>query len=231
MHLRATSVTTKAVLAWLALLAAMFTNGAFRAAVLQPRLGEDAARQLASLTGLAVVLTASGLFVHRVPQAGRGTLLRIGVLWLVLTLGFEFLFGHFVSGLSWGALLEDYDLLRGRLWVLVLLGVLFGPWAWGVLRGGRGYVASAASPAHPDDVAAVLAEAIREARVAGLRDAADELEARTRSAVTTSSEWLGEVGLAIRRFEEREHGRVPAVVQQRFDACKAVVGRTWPGLG
>jgi hypothetical protein len=54
----------------------------------------------------------------------------IGAVWLALTLAFEFLAGHYLFGSSWERLLADYDLLRGRVWILVLLATLFAP-AWG----------------------------------------------------------------------------------------------------
>jgi hypothetical protein len=53
--------------------------------------------------------------------------LTVGVLWLVLTLAFEFLIGHYVLEKPWTALLEDYDIRRGRIWVAVLVMVLLAP--------------------------------------------------------------------------------------------------------
>jgi hypothetical protein len=52
----------------------------------------------------------------------------IGLTWLALTVAFEFLFGHYVAGHSWRALLNDYDLLAGRLWVLVLAWLALAPY-------------------------------------------------------------------------------------------------------
>jgi hypothetical protein len=57
------SLTAKAALAWLALFVVMFANGIVRVAVLQPHLGEERAPQVASLTGLLLVLLLSRLFV------------------------------------------------------------------------------------------------------------------------------------------------------------------------
>ncbi|MEW6447103.1 MAG: hypothetical protein AB1426_03305, partial [Bacillota bacterium] len=54
----------------------------------------------------------------------------IGLIWLVLTVAFEFGFGHFVMGHSWSRLLHDYNLLKGRLWVLVLLWVAIAPYVF-----------------------------------------------------------------------------------------------------
>jgi hypothetical protein len=127
------TIPAKAILAWLLLFAVMFANGAVRVVVLQPQLGEDRARQGASLSGLALVLIVSWLFVRVSPEASTAKLWWVGVAWLVATVAFEFLFGHFVSGLSWHALLADYNILRGRLWSLILIGVCLGPWFWGVV--------------------------------------------------------------------------------------------------
>ncbi len=51
----------------------------------------------------------------------------IGILWTVMTVCFEFGFFHFVAAVPWEKLLADYNILAGRLWLLVLLTTLFGP--------------------------------------------------------------------------------------------------------
>jgi hypothetical protein len=127
----------KAAVAWLALFALMFANGALRVLVLEPRLGEDRARQLASLSGLALVLLVSSVLVRGSPGATSSQLWRTGLAWLGATVAFEFLFGRLVSGLSWSALLADYDVTRGRLWALIPLGVGVGPRLCRTLGAGR----------------------------------------------------------------------------------------------
>jgi hypothetical protein len=131
------TILTRAILSWLLLCVVMFANGAIRVVVLQPRLGEDRARQVASLSGVVLVLIVSWLFVRASSAAPPSQLLRVGVGWLVATLAFELLFGHFVSGLGWSALLADYDITRGRLWPLILVSVCLGPWLCGVASRGR----------------------------------------------------------------------------------------------
>lgn len=128
------TIATKAVLGWLLLFAVMFANGAIRVLTLQPPLGEDRARQVASLSGVALVLIVSWLFVRRTPEARSSQLLWVGVAWLASTVAFEFGFGHFVSGQSWSALLADYNIMRGRLWSLILVSVCLSPWFWGAAR-------------------------------------------------------------------------------------------------
>jgi hypothetical protein len=49
-----------------------------------------------------------------------------------LTLGFEFLIGHYVMHKPWAELLADYDVSSGRIWIAVLVTTLLAPlWAAG----------------------------------------------------------------------------------------------------
>lgn len=52
---------------------------------------------------------------------------QLGFIWLALTVAFEFLFGHYVMGHPWERLLHDYNLLAGRVWVLVLIWIVLAP--------------------------------------------------------------------------------------------------------
>jgi hypothetical protein len=131
------TLPVKASVAWLLLFVIMFANGTMRVLVFQPALGEHLARQVASLSGVALVLLVSWVFVRSAPSATPAQLWWVGVAWLCATVAFEFSFGRFVSGLSWQALLADYNLLRGRLWSLILISVCLGPWLWGTV-GARG---------------------------------------------------------------------------------------------
>ena len=129
------SLLVKSLIMWIALLMAMMCNGFFRGLVLQPRLGEDVARQVASLLGVCIILAITAPFVRRLRNPSSGELLGVGLVWLLLTIAFEFLLGHYVSGATWEAQLADYNLLRGRLWPLVLLTTFLAPWFWGLVRG------------------------------------------------------------------------------------------------
>jgi hypothetical protein len=114
--------------AWLLLLAVMMVNGTFRVFVLQPPLGEDAARQAACVTGIVLILGTSALLRPWLGPLDTRGLLAVGFSWLVLTIAFEFLFGHYVAGMSFESLAAEYDVAAGRLWPLVLLTVLAAPW-------------------------------------------------------------------------------------------------------
>ena len=121
----------KALAAWLGLLAAMTANGIVREAFLLPRFGEHHARQISSVLGACLVLTLAGIFVRRLPDPASASLARIGLFWGVLTVAFEFGFGHYVSGAPWPELMADYDVRAGRLWPLVLATTITAPPLWG----------------------------------------------------------------------------------------------------
>ncbi len=128
----------RSLLTWLVLLAAMMVNGSIRVLALQPRIGEDPARQAACVTGILLILGLTTLLLPWLGEVGGRGLLVVGCSWLALTVAFEFLFGHYVAGASWASLLVEYDIRRGRLWPLVLLGVLLAPWLASRIRGRRG---------------------------------------------------------------------------------------------
>ena len=102
-------------------------NGTFRVILLDPRLGEPVAHIVSSLMlSLFILLLAWVLVPWAGPQSAPAAL-ALGGLWLLLTLAFEFGFGHFVAHKPWRELLADYNIAAGRIWVLVLLTTLLAP--------------------------------------------------------------------------------------------------------
>ena len=79
------------------------------------------------------VLLIAAVAWFTIPWIAPGTgsrALAAGGWWLVLTLAFEFLAGHYLFGDSWDKLLADYSIARGRIWLLVPLVTLVAPlWA------------------------------------------------------------------------------------------------------
>jgi hypothetical protein len=117
-----------AVGVWFVFLAIAFGNGAAREVFLRPRLGEPKAHVIGTLIAVTLMILVIYAFVQRVHGSSSMTeLILIGVLWLVMTVAFEFGFFHYVMGMPWEVLLADYNVLQGRIWVLVLVTVLLGP--------------------------------------------------------------------------------------------------------
>ena len=110
-------------------------NGGVRDTWLSPRLGDTVGRAISSITLSALILLATWLTIRWIDPRTTGQALALGALWLGLTLAFEFGAGHYGFGKSWTELLADYDLTRGRIWVLVLIVTLVAPVWTARLRG------------------------------------------------------------------------------------------------
>jgi len=131
-----TTIYLTAVAVWFVFGLIAFGVGAVREVFLRPRVGETTAHAIGTLSAVALVALVIYAYIRRVHEScSRADLLRIGLLWLVLTVAFEFGFFHYVVGKPWDVLLADYNILRGRLWVLVLATVLLGPILVGTILG------------------------------------------------------------------------------------------------
>jgi hypothetical protein len=117
----------RSALIWLGILVLASLNGAVRDLLLSPRLGDPAARAISTLVLCALVVLVTWLSIRWIGPRSAAAALTIGGLWLVLTLAFEFLAGHYLFRESWATLLEDYDVRRGRIWVLVPVTTLLTP--------------------------------------------------------------------------------------------------------
>ena len=59
----------------------------------------------------------------------------VGLLWVLLTLAFEFTLGLFVLGYSWQRMIEDYDITRGGFLLLGMIVLCLAPLMAAKLRG------------------------------------------------------------------------------------------------
>ncbi len=112
---------------WALLMGVEVLHGIARTALLAPRTGDFKARQLSVFSGSALIMASTYLAIRWIGTRNSGTLLRIGLLWLVLTLLFEFVLGRKVLHLSWQRLLSDYNLSKGGLQPIGLLLMTLAP--------------------------------------------------------------------------------------------------------
>jgi hypothetical protein len=147
-----------------------FALGTERELLLAPAIGEEAAHLGGTLVFVGTMLVITAILVKRSrSHSSPMALWLIGVLCVAITVAFEFLFFHCVSGKPWDVLVADYNVLRGRIWVLVPLRELVGPPACGRSLGqppeGRGLGRNAArkmNHEHDLDVAVRGSSVIRE---------------------------------------------------------------------
>lgn len=115
------------ILAWLPMIPIAIMNGILREKTYGQRVSELRAHQISSLTGILLLGTYIGPALQILGLASPQQALAIGLIWLGMTIIFEFVFGHYVAKQPWRKLLHDYNLRQGRVWVLVLLWVAIAP--------------------------------------------------------------------------------------------------------
>lgn len=103
-------------------------NGLFREKVLTRGLKELQAHQMSTISMILLIGVYVWVLFRIWPPESSRQVLFMGLLWLVLTVSFEFLFGHYGLGHPWGKLLHDYNLLEGRVWILVLVWIAMVPY-------------------------------------------------------------------------------------------------------
>jgi hypothetical protein len=116
------------LLFWFLLALVAIANGILRQGTYGKIVSELTAHQISTLTG--IIFTGALVFwLNRVwPIESAKQAWLIGLAWLVLTIAFEFGFGHFVAGHPWTRLFADYDLLSGRVWAVFLFWMLVMPY-------------------------------------------------------------------------------------------------------
>jgi hypothetical protein len=118
----------KYVLAWFPMVLIAIVNGAIREGWYGKHVSELQAHQLSTVTGVLLF----GVYIWVLlrlwrPESARQAMI-IGMVWLAMTVAFEFLFGHYVAKRPWRDLFLDYNLFAGRVWLVVLAWVTLAPY-------------------------------------------------------------------------------------------------------
>jgi hypothetical protein len=124
----------RAFAVWLLVMAVEFLHGTVRWVFLRPHVGDFRSGQIGVFTGTPLILLAVYFCEPRLRVRSNGERLQIGLLWLGLTLAFEFSFGHYAMHRSWESIGAEYNLLHGGLMPIGLLIFVFSPWIAGELR-------------------------------------------------------------------------------------------------
>jgi hypothetical protein len=120
-------LTLKSIAVWLLILVCAVVNGGLREALLVPSLGKPVALVASGVLLSIVIVAVSVLLVPRFGRLSTSHCLSIGLLWLCLTLVFEFGLGRLVQHQSWQQLLDAYTFKDGNIWPLVLLVIFTAP--------------------------------------------------------------------------------------------------------
>lgn len=125
----------KALLFWFVLMVLAIANGTVRVKLILPQTGLSMGLVISTVMLCALILGATWLGIRWLGPHTAQQAMGIGALWLAMTLGFEFGAGHFLFKKPWSELLLDYDLSKGRIWVLVPIVTTLAPWLMAKARG------------------------------------------------------------------------------------------------
>jgi hypothetical protein len=102
---------------------------------LAPTIGSGFALTVSGLLLSIFILVVAWVSTPWFRSSESKTYVFVGVTWLVLTLAFEFLFGHLVAEKPWQELMQVFDIRKGDLFIVVLFATLAAPWIAAKLRG------------------------------------------------------------------------------------------------
>lgn len=115
------------IIAWVPMAVIAILNGALREYGYARYMRELSAHQLSSVTAIILFGIYIWYLIKILRPNSQAHALFIGLIWLLITIVFEFIFGHYIMGHPWSRLLHDYNLLAGRVWLLVLLWTTLAP--------------------------------------------------------------------------------------------------------
>jgi hypothetical protein len=123
-----------AIWVWVLFFVLAVVNGLLRDRVYMPAWGDMGGRIAGTLILIVAMLVVMYVFLRRRAQAlSRTRLVGLGVLWVGLSLFFEFAVSHWVMEDAWDVVLAHYNVMDGRFHVLLRLVELAGP----IVLGGR----------------------------------------------------------------------------------------------
>lgn len=125
----------KALAVWMIMVFAAIANGLFRENILNPHVGETIALPISGLFLSVLVFGISYKSLDYFVSYSIGAYILLGVIWTILTLLFEYGFGHFVRGLPFSEINEIFKLKKGNLFILVILVTLISPVVGACLKG------------------------------------------------------------------------------------------------
>ena len=114
---------------WFLFMFLAIVNAGIRNNVYKPLVGDLVAHQISTIIFIIVIFAVTYLVLRfSSMKLSDSEALLMGTIWLVLTIIFEFIAGHYIFGNSWEKLFADYNILRGRIWSLVLLTTFLSPY-------------------------------------------------------------------------------------------------------
>jgi len=116
----------KSILIWLSIIPLAILNGALREKLLINWLGESYAEPVSGIILCLLIFIVSLVFIPRIGKGESKIYLKMGILWIILTIIFETTFG-LATGNNFSELMKAYDITTGNLWLIVVVFIGIAP--------------------------------------------------------------------------------------------------------
>lgn len=123
------TLLTRPIITWFLFIHIAITNGIVREKLYKPFAGDLFSHQISTVIAAAAYISLSYFMLrNHVATATNAQLFGIGLMWVLMTIAFEFGFGHYIDKVPWERLLADYNIFKGHVWGLFLLVIFYTPY-------------------------------------------------------------------------------------------------------
>jgi len=109
----------KSMLIWLMIIPLAFINGAFRELFLESRIGFYA-NPVSCVILCILAFLVSLIFIPRLGNGTKKIYMKMGLLWIILTVIFETILG-FLMGNTFKEIINAYNCTTGNFWLFVVI--------------------------------------------------------------------------------------------------------------
>jgi hypothetical protein len=117
----------RALITWVAIMILEVGNGLLRKVIVEPVVGDLAARQIGVVVGSLMAILVAYLLAGWLRLRKQPAMMMVGLTWAFLTITFEIVLGRVVMGLNWSRIWSDYDVPNGGLMPFGLLAMVLAP--------------------------------------------------------------------------------------------------------
>lgn len=113
---------------WFLFMVLAIVNAGLREGFYNSFLDELRSHQLSTFTLMLIIFICTFLVLRfsKIQLTDQQTFL-MGTIWVIMTICFEFLAGHYAFGNSWDKLIADYNILNGKIWILIPITTFISP--------------------------------------------------------------------------------------------------------
>ena len=116
----------KSILIWSLMIPLAILNGALREGLIEPIIGEKYANPISCLILCILIFIVSFIFIPKLGNGMKVVYIKIGILWVLLTIIFETILGLFM-GNTIKEIIMAYNILTGNFWLIVVIFIGFIP--------------------------------------------------------------------------------------------------------